>query len=223
MSRRCCTWMARLVTDLHPEPSAAPVPGLPVGGSLWMGAWRLGGWLGNGMGKAGSGWEGTGHASEDVLVRAVLDDACLVEGVRKVPVEVGRRHLLPGASVLAVHRAGVPDPAVVPRIRNVLDGADLGARHDVRLRSERREAEVSSGGSARWWGAGRLKGSRRAVQGQQGALEPWYRRRRRRPSSCSAAVGVEACVGENGAGVYGVVDADKRTVLAPPGAPAGKS
>ena len=129
-----------------------------------MGAWQLGRW-GKGMGKAGSGWEGTGHASEDVLVRAVLDDARLVEGVRKVPVEVGRRHLLPGASVLV----GVPDPAVVPRIRNVLDGADLGARHDVRLRSERREAEVSSGGSARWWGAGRLKGSRRAVQGEQGA------------------------------------------------------
>ena len=98
-----------------------------------MGAWRLGRWRGNGMGKAGSGWEGTGHASEDVLVRAVLDDACLVEGVRKVPVEVGRRHLLPGASVLV----GVPDPAVVARIGNVLDGADLGARHDVWLRSER--------------------------------------------------------------------------------------
>lgn len=128
-----------------------------------MGAWRLGRWQGKGMGKAGSGWEGTGHASEDVLVRAVLDEARLVEGVRKVPVEVGRRHLLPGASV------GVPDPAVVARIGNVLDGADLGARHDVWLRSERREAEVSSGGSARWWGAGRLKGSRRAVQGQQGA------------------------------------------------------
>ena len=93
-----------------------------------MGAWRLGRWPGKGMGKAGSGWEGTGHASEDVLVRAVLDDARLVEGVRKVPVEVGRRHLLPGASVLV----GVPDPAVVPRIRNVLDGAEWqGARHDV--------------------------------------------------------------------------------------------
>ena len=184
-----------------------------------MGAWRLGGWQGKGMGKAGSGWEGTGHASEDVLVRAVLDIAGLVEGVRKVPVEVGRRHLLPGASALV----GVPGPAVVPRIRNVLDGADLGARHDVRLRSERREAEVSSGGSASW-GAGRLKGSRRAVQGQQGALEPWHRGRRRRPSSCSAAVGVEgAGVGENGAWVYGVLDAQKRTVLAPPGAPAGKS
>ena len=99
-----------------------------------MGAWRLGRWRGKGMGKAGSGWEGTGHASEDVLVRAVLDDAGLVEGVRKVPVEVGRRHLLPGASVLV----GVPDPAGVPRIRNVLDGAERqGARHDVRLRSER--------------------------------------------------------------------------------------
>ena len=114
-----------------------------------MGAWRLGRWRGKGMGKAGSGWEGTGHASEDVLVRAVLGEARLVEGVRKVPVEVGRRHLLPGASALV----GEPDPAIVPRIRNVLDGADLGARHDVRLRSERREAEVSSGGSARWWGA----------------------------------------------------------------------
>ena len=131
-----------------------------------MGAWRLGGWRGKGMAKAGSGWwEGTGHASEDVLVRAVLDDAGLVEGVRKVPVEVGHLHLLPVASVLV----GVPDPAVVPRIRNVLDGADVGARHDVRLRSERRGAEVSSGGRARWWGAGRLKGSRRAVQREQGA------------------------------------------------------
>ena len=133
-----------------------------------MGAWQLGRW-GKGMGKAGSGWEGTGHASEDVLMRAVLGDACLVEGVRKVPVEVGHLHLLPGASVLHVYLRGVPDPAVVPRIRNVLDGADVGARHDVRLCSEKREAEVSSGGSARWWGAGRLKGSRRAVQGQQGA------------------------------------------------------
>ena len=100
-----------------------------------MGAWRLGGWRGKSMGKAGSGWEGTGHASEDVLVRAVLDDACLVEGVRKVPVEVGRRHLLPGASVQGVpvpFSASVADPAIVARIRNVLDGAEWqGARHDV--------------------------------------------------------------------------------------------
>ena len=121
--------------DLHPEPSAAPVPGLPVGGSRWMGAWRLGRWRGKGMGKAGSGWEGTGHASEDVLVRAVLDDARIVEGVRKVPVEVGRRHLLPGASVQGVpvpFSASVADPAIVARIRNVLDGAEWqGARHDV--------------------------------------------------------------------------------------------
>ena len=132
-----------------------------------MGAWRLGRWRGKGMGKAGSGWEGTGHASEDVLVRAVLDDARIVEGVRKVPVEVGRRHLLPGAKVLAKR---VPGPAVVSRIRNVLDGADFGARHDVRLRSERREAEVSSGGSARWWGAGRrAEGVSQAVQREQGA------------------------------------------------------
>ena len=132
-----------------------------------MGAWRLGGWRGKGMAKAGSGWwEGTGHASEDVLVRAVLDDAGLVEGVRKVPVEVGHLHLLPVASVLV----GVPDPAVVSRIRNVLDGADVGARHDVRLCSEKREAEVSSGGSARWWGAGRLaEGVSQAVQREQGA------------------------------------------------------
>ena len=130
-----------------------------------MGAWQLGRW-GKGMGKAGSGWEGTGHASEDVLVRAVLDDARIVEGVRKVPVEVGHLHLLPGASVLV----GVPDPAVVPRIRNVLDGADVGARHDVRLCSEKREAEVSSGGSARWWGAGRrAEGVSQAVQREQGA------------------------------------------------------
>ena len=102
-----------------------------------MGAWRLGRWPGKGMGKAGSGWEGTGHASEDVLVRAVLVDAGLVEGVRKVPVEVGRRHLLPGASGVLSVLVGVPDPAVVARIGNVLDGADLGARHDVWLRSER--------------------------------------------------------------------------------------
>ena len=132
-----------------------------------MGAWQLGRW-GKGMGKAGSGWEGTGHASEDVLVRAVLAVAGLVEGVRKVPVEVGRRHLLPGASFLP--GVGVPGPAVVPRIRNVLDGADPGARHNVRLRSERRGAEVSSGGSARWWGAGtRAEGVSQAVQREQGA------------------------------------------------------
>ena len=118
-----------------------------------MGAWQLGRW-GKGMGKAGSGWEGTGHASEDVLMRAVLGDACLVEGVRKVPVEVGRRHLLPGGTATVIGPAGTRwNPAVAPRIGNVLDGAERqGARHDVWLRSERREAEVSSGGSARWWG-----------------------------------------------------------------------
>ena len=85
----------------------------------------------------------------------------------------------------------------------------------------RYRAEVARDGGGL---AGGLKGSRRLCKGSKGRLEPWYHRRRRRPSSCSAAVGVEgASVGENGAGVYGVVDADKRTVLAPPGAPAGKS
>ena len=130
-----------------------------------MGAWRLGRWPGKGMGKAGSGWEGTGHASEDVLVRAVLDEAGLVEGVRKVPVEVGRRHLLPGASV----QVGVADPAVAPRIGNVLDGAERqGARHDVRLRSERRGQGIER--RQRELGCGQAKGvSQGCVRAARGA------------------------------------------------------